>query len=133
MANEIRIEDYQTLAGFRFELRRFLRFSEQAARGAGLTPQQYQALLALRAAPDSALKVGELADCLLLRAHSTTELIDRLSRLGVVARDYGGKDGRNVRVTLTQAGREALESLSAAHRAELLRIRPLLQQLISRL
>ena len=123
---------YETLAGFRFELRHFMRFSEHAAKAAGLTPQQHQALLALRAAPDRRLKVGELAERLLLRAHSTTELIDRLERLDLVSRDMAGDDRRSIRVSITAAGASKLASLSAAHRAELLRLKPLLQSLVLR-
>lgn len=132
MSDELLDDDYAALASFRFELRRFLAFSERAASSAGLTAQQHQALLALRAAPGKGLRVGELAERLLLRSHSASGLIDRLERLGLVRRSTGSGDGREVRVELTPEGETNLSTLTAAHRAELRRLRPLLADLLSR-
>src|SRR3546814_4492793 len=84
--------DYEALATFRYELRRFVRFSEEAAIAAGLTPQHYQVLLTLRASPDGAMLVGALAGRLLLRPHSTTELVNRLEKIGLVERHHAPDD-----------------------------------------
>jgi DNA-binding MarR family transcriptional regulator len=133
MEQDVRDEDYATLASFRYELRRFLHFSEQAAEAAGVTAQQQQALLAIRAAPGAAMLVGALAERLLLRPHSATGLVDRLQKQGMVERFQEEGDRRRVRVRLTAQGEALLASLSASHRAELRRIRPLLTDLVARL
>lgn len=125
--------DYQTLAMFRHELRRFLRFSERAAKQVGLTAQQYQALLAIRAAPEATMLVGELADQLMVRPQSATELIDRLERLDLIARCTTTDDRRQVQVALTAKTRDLLGSLAANHRVELKRLGPLLADLTARL
>lgn len=133
MPDEIDEEDYAALAGFRFELRRFLRFSEQAARSAGLTPQQHQALLAVRAAGDTGMLVGDLAERLLLRPHSTSELVHRLVDHDLAAREQAEDDRRQVRIVLTRHARDILASLSTSHRAELRRLRPLLRRMLDAL
>lgn len=125
-------EHYQALASIRHELRHFLHFSEQAASAAGVTAQQHQALLAIRAAGGEML-VGALAEQLLLRPHSASEHVDRLAKLGLVQRKAGREDRRQVPIALTEKGGTLLSSLSRAHRDELRRIRPLLRQLIERL
>jgi DNA-binding MarR family transcriptional regulator len=125
-------EHYEALASIRHELRRFLHFSEQAASAAGVTPQQHQALLAIRAAGGEML-IGSLAEQLLLKPHSASEHVDRLARLGLVERKTGTSDRRQVAVALTPEGGSLLSSLSLAHRDELRRIRPLLTQLIEQL
>lgn len=124
MNEDIDDEDYQALAHFRWGLRRFLRFSEQAAMAAGLSSQQHQALLALRAAPGATMLVGELAEALFVKPHSATELVDRLERLGAVSRHAGEKDRRHVAVRITAAGERLMASLAAVHREELRRIGP---------
>jgi len=129
MDDDISQQDYEALAGFRHELRRFLRFSEDAAAAAGLSAQQYQALLALRAA-GGAMRVGVLAEHLLLRPHSATELVDRMEKLGVVRRDTSGEDRRQVAILITPQGAAMLASIAATHRAELRRLRPLLTGLL---
>jgi DNA-binding MarR family transcriptional regulator len=133
VVDEIDDEDYAALAAFRFELRRFLRFSEGAARTAGLTPQQHQALLAIRAAGDDGMLVGDLAETLLLRPHSTSELVNRLAEHDLAVRHAMPDDRRQVRVTLSDHAREVLASLAGTHRAELRRLRPLLQRLLEAL
>lgn len=127
---KIRDEDYVMLATFRYELRRFLQFSERAADDAGVTSQQHQALLAIRAASGAAMPVGALAERLLLRPHSTTGLIDRLQKLGMVERVRADGDRRQVLVRLTPMGETLLATLSEAHRAELRRLTPLLAGLM---
>jgi len=131
--DDVRDEDYATLATFRYELRRFLHFSENAAAEAGLTAQQHQALLALRSVPSGSMLVGALAERLLLRPHSASGLIDRLVGLGLVERSRADGDRRQVNILLTDMGQKVLASLAASHRAELRRLRPLLTDLMSRL
>lgn len=133
MSKEIGDKDYRTLAAFRLTLRRFLHFSETAAEGAGLSPQQHQVLLAVRAAPGAMMLIGELAEALLIRPHSASELVNRLEKLGLITRISPGGDRRQVSVALTSEGEAVLASLSSAHRAELRRIKPLLEDLISKL
>jgi DNA-binding MarR family transcriptional regulator len=125
--------DYRSLSDFRFELRKFLRFSEEAAHAAGLTAQQHQALLAIRAGNSHGMLIGELADRLLLRPHSVSELVDRLEAHQLVTRAQDQEDRRQVSVQLTDLARDTLASLSSGHRAELRRLRPLLQRLLQTL
>jgi len=116
-------EDYRRLLALRTGLRRFLRWSEQQARAAGLTPAQHQLLLAVRGHADRrGPTVGEIADLLLLRHHSTVELIDRADSAGLVVRRRDPDDHRIVRLQLTEAGAERLETLSALHLEELERL-----------
>jgi DNA-binding MarR family transcriptional regulator len=124
---------YRTLASFRYELRRFLHFSEEAAAKAGITAQQHQALLALRAADGAEMLIGELAERLLLKPHSTTELVNRLALADLVERQADPDDARRVRIRLTRTGNARLAALSEAHRVELQRLRPLLGDLLARL
>nr|WP_166177256.1 helix-turn-helix domain-containing protein [Altererythrobacter segetis] len=125
--------DYQTLAGFRYALRRFGRYSEAAAEEAGLTPRQHQALLAIRAGPGGTLRVGELAERLFLRPHSASELVQRMEEQGLLQRETGPADKRQVAVRLHERGKRVLEELSQSHRAELRRLRPMLQELLAEL
>ncbi|MEI5689141.1 MULTISPECIES: MarR family winged helix-turn-helix transcriptional regulator [Sphingomonas] len=131
MDDPISDKDYRALAGFRRQLRTFLSFSEDAAVAAGITAQQHQALLALRASPDLALPVGELADQLRLRPHSASGLIDRLEKLDLVRRTAGTTDRRSVTVVLTPAGANKIAALALTHRGELRRLRPLLLNILS--
>src|SRR5690606_25499264 len=103
-------DDYRVLADFRFTLRRFLSFSERAARECGLTPQQYQALLAIEGAADGdAMTIGELAGQLLIAHQSAVGLVNRLEGLGLVHRAACADDRRRVRLSLTKKGRGALD------------------------
>jgi len=105
--------DYEELLGFRTALRRFLAWSEEQARGAGLTPAQHQLLLAIKGHPgESAPTVGELADYLVTKHHSVVELIDRAVDAGVVERRRDEDDGRVVHMVLTPLGEERIEKLS---------------------
>jgi DNA-binding MarR family transcriptional regulator len=113
--------DYAALAAFRRALRAFLAFSEEAARAAGLTPQQHQALLAIRGAKDSETTVGELAASLLLKPHTVVGLVDRLARAGLVRRRSDAEDRRRVLLALTAKGEKVLKKLSATHLAEIRR------------
>jgi len=133
MADELDEESYRALAGFRYELRRFLHFSENVARDAGLTPQQHQALLAIRAAGGEGMLVGELAERLLLRPHSASELAARLEGQDLAIRTHAATDRRQVCIRLTARATEILASLSVAHRAELQRSGPMLRGLLEKL
>jgi DNA-binding MarR family transcriptional regulator len=126
--------DYETLAAFRYALRQFLHFSEEAAEAVGLTPQQHQALLAIRGFPKrDQVTVGELAERLQIRHHSAVGLVNRLVAQKLVTRELARGDRRQVYVSLTAHGLSILEQLSAAHRAELRRIRPQISQLLAQL
>ncbi len=112
--------DYGALADFRYEIRRFLNFSERAARAAGVEPQQHQALLAIKGlADESRATVGWLAGRLEIRHHSAVELSDRLEARGFVRRSRGEADRREVVLQLTRAGERLLRELSVPHRREL--------------
>jgi DNA-binding MarR family transcriptional regulator len=118
--DEVSITEYQALAEFRYQLRRFLRFSEQAARAAGLEPQQHQLLLALKGLPqEKKATIGALAERLQIAHHSAVELVDRLAERGLIQRNRGEADQRQVLLTLTSQGEEVLQKLALAHRAEL--------------
>lgn len=124
MTRQLSERDYRTLATFRRALRAFLSFSEDAARQVGLTPAHHQLLLAVRGhGHDERPTIGELADALRLRHHSTVELVDRAEQAGLVARAADPDDGRRQRVHLTEAGATRLASLSVQHREELRRFR----------
>jgi DNA-binding MarR family transcriptional regulator len=114
--------DFARLLGFRDGLRRFLRWSEEQAQEAGISPAQHQLLLAVRG-HGSAPSMGDLAAHLLLRHHSTVELVDRAERAGLVARVADDIDHRIVRVALTEEGGRRLDALSEAHLQELARTR----------
>lgn len=124
-------DEYRHLAGFRHALREFLRFSESAAEEVGLTPQQHQALLAVRGADAEApLSVGDLAQTLLVRHHSAVGLVDRLCAVGLMRRLPGTRDRRRVFLALTPGGRRVLARLSAAHRDELRQLAPRLRAIL---
>lgn len=111
--------ELRALAEFRYRIRRFLRFSEAAARDAGLEPQQHQLLLAAAGTTDGPASVGELAERLQLRPHSVDELITRAESNGLVRRRRSDDDRRFVLVEPTGKGRRALDRLSGSHREEL--------------
>ena len=112
-------EDFQALAAFRAALRQFVRFSEEAARDAGLTPQQHQALVAIRGhVGDEPPTVGELAEALQVKHHSAVGLVDRIVQRCFARREPSTVDNRRVHVAITPAGDDVLRSLTAAHREE---------------
>ena len=134
MASSISKQEYEALAAFRYALRQFLHFSEEAAKTAGLTPQQHQALLAIKGFPNrERVTVAELAERLQIRHHSAVGLVDRLVSKKLVMREIDLLDRRQVQVTLTSRGSDLLESLSAAHREELSRIGPQINLLLDQL
>jgi DNA-binding MarR family transcriptional regulator len=123
-------QDYEILARFRRDLRRFLHFSEEAARAQGITPQQHQLLLAVKGTPGRDwATVGELAAGLQLRHHSVVGIVDRSERAGLVERRAHAADRRVIEVHLTDRGAALLHRLTAVHRIELRRLGDIWQQL----
>jgi DNA-binding MarR family transcriptional regulator len=125
--------DFEALAAFRLEIRRYLNFAQHAAEVHGLTMQQHQALLVIRTAPEAALSVGELADLLFLKHHSSVELTDRLVKAGLVERGKDDHDGRKAVLHLTDLGAAKLNALAASHLGELHHSGPALARTLSRL
>lgn len=124
--------DYELLAEFRYALRVYLAFSEQSARSHGLTPQQYQALLAIEGFRGrNRVTIGELAEQLQIAHHSAVGLVDRLETIHLVQRKGSTEDRRKVVVTLTRPGRTILEKLYRVHRAELRAAGPQLAALLA--
>jgi len=124
---DLTLDDYRALAELRYQLRRFMRFSEQEARAAGIEPQQHQMLLAIKGLPpDTTATVGELADRLQLQHHSTVELINRMVERGLLERQRDTTDQRRVLVKLTEQGDDLLRKLSLLHRMELRSMAPAL-------
>ena len=115
---------YEALSEFRYQLRRFLHFSETAARDAGLTPLQYLLLLQVRGFPGRDwATVAELAERLQSHHHSVVGLITRSEQQGLVARAPGREDRRCVEVSLLPKGEELVQRMARAHRDELLALR----------
>jgi DNA-binding MarR family transcriptional regulator len=112
---------YETLATFRYELRRFLRYSEQLTRRHGLTPLQYQLMLQVRGFPGGrAPTVGELAERLQAKHHGVVSLLTRCEQRQLIERRANQSDRRSVHVRLTARGEKALARLAQLHRDELL-------------
>jgi DNA-binding MarR family transcriptional regulator len=108
--------DFRALAEFRYQIRKFLRFSEEAARAAGLEPQQHQLLLAVKGMPEGGrASIGEIAERLQIQHHSTVELVDRLEQNGYVNRKRSERDKREVLIALTPKAERALRELSEHH------------------
>lgn len=126
--------NYIALSDFRFALRRFLAFSESAAKQAGLTPQQHQALLTIKGAQDAdSVSIRLLAERLLINHNTAVELVDRLVAAGLVERSRDAEDRRRARLELTDIAERRLQSLSAAHLKELQTVRPALMNLLKQL
>ena len=120
MDRAVSVAEYRALAEFRYQIRRFLNTSEQAARAAGLEPQQYLLLLALRGLPEGKqATILTLAERLQLRHHSVVGLIDRLEKRGLVRRVRGKEDRRKVLISLTARGEQILGNLARKRLAEL--------------
>lgn len=118
--SDVKITIYQALAEFRYQIRRFIRFSEEVAQKAGLEPQHHQLLLALKGIPAGETpRIAYLAERLQIRHHSAVELVDRLDRKGLIRRSRGKLDRREVHVKLTPRGERLLRELTLHTRAEL--------------
>ena len=120
MAKEITTAEYQALAELRYRIRKFVREGDAAASGAGLEPQQYLLLLAIRGLPEGEeATIGALADRLALKHHSAVELIDRMEARGYVHRSRSRDDRRRVLVTLLPRGEKQLEQVARQRISEL--------------
>jgi DNA-binding MarR family transcriptional regulator len=129
----VKKSEYETLASFRYELRKFLRFSEEAAHEHDLTSLQYQALLAIEGFPGrNQITIGELAEQLQIAAHGAVGLVDRLEAAKFIGREACEQDRRRVLVKLTRLGRVKLEKLARVHREELREAGPLLVRILKR-
>lgn len=118
--SEVKLSDYQALAEFRYQIRRFVRFSEEAAREAGIEPQHHQLMLAVKGKPDGEEpRIAYLAERLQIQHHSAVELVDRLVKKGLITRTRGDEDRREVHVQLTARGERILGELTVHTRAEL--------------
>jgi DNA-binding MarR family transcriptional regulator len=115
--------DYERLARFRYALRRFLRFSEEAARRAGVSPAQYQLMLFVRSFRSRLPDIADLAERMQVSHNSAVELIDRSVAAGLLARGRDPFDGRRVRIRLTSLGARRLERLVREHYARLSELR----------
>ncbi len=126
--------DFKAMAELRYQIRRFLRFSENAARQAGIEPQQHQLLLAVRGLPGN-LKptIGVLAERMQLQHHSTVELIDRLVDRGLLCRLRATDDRRQVLIKLTHDGEDFLKTLSLHHLQELQSTGPMFVKILQNL
>lgn len=129
-ASAIGDREYQTLSAFRHSLRQFLAFSEASARAAGLTPQQHQAILAIRAAGSGGVSISQVASQLVIRHHTAVELVDRLIKAEIVEKTGAADDRRKVVLTLTPKAGKILGDLSAAHIRELRLLNPKLKGLL---
>jgi DNA-binding MarR family transcriptional regulator len=125
--------DYEALAEFRYALRKFLGFSEDAAKTHGVTPQQYQALLAIEGFPGrNWVTIGELAEQMRIAHHSAVGLVDRMEKMKLVKRRCAREDRRRVQGTLTVKGLKLLENLYRVHRDELRSSGPQLTALLQK-
>jgi DNA-binding MarR family transcriptional regulator len=130
----LKATDYHTLADFRYQIRRFLHFSENAARHAGLEPQHHQLILAIKGAPGNVEpRIGYLADRLQIHHHSAVELVDRLARRGLIRRLRSEQDRREVHVRLTAKGERLLKELTLYHRDELRTAAPALASTLGKI
>lgn len=125
--------DYRKLADFRYELRRFLDFSANAAACEGLTAQQHQAMLAIRGNSEPPSSVGYLAKRLRIRPNTAAELAQRLEQAGLITKTENETDRRAMDLELTPEGRRRLEALTLAHRRELSQLRPVVIELLESL
>jgi len=121
----ITLADYRALASFRHEIRKFIAFSEQAARDAGIEPQQHQLLLAVRGLPGNMRPtIGAIAERLCVQHHTAVALVDKLEARGLVQRERSEEDRREVLLKLTRDGDALLRALSALHRQQLETVGP---------
>lgn len=127
---ELTDADYRRLAAFRLALRRFMHFSVDAARAAGLTTHQHQALLAIRASRPEPMTVGQLADQLFIAPHTAAELTTRLVEAGYIRKVEDKTDRRRIALALTRKAEGALRRLSLVHLRELGALSPQLQRIL---
>jgi DNA-binding MarR family transcriptional regulator len=131
---KLSLSDYQALAEFRYQIRKFLRFSEQAVRETGLEPGQYQLLLAIKGMPEGVRpRIREVANRLQIQHHSAVELVNRLEAGGYVRRERAEDDRREVLLALTPKGERVLGELALHHHNELRSAAPSLVAALRRL
>jgi DNA-binding MarR family transcriptional regulator len=131
-AAPVSVSDYRALAAFRYELRCFLAFSEQAARAAGIEPQQHQLLLAIGGLPPGLRpNIRTLAERLCVQHHTTVALVDKLEQRKLVQRERSSEDKRQVLVSLTKDGTKLLRQLSRLHRRRLQSVGPEMVEALS--
>lgn len=132
MTRPLSDHDYQSLAAFRRELRRFLAFSEGEAKAAGLTPAHHQLLLAIRGHVGGPPSIGDVAGALQIRLHSATELVARAEAKGLVTRDHTDPDdARRAVLALTDEGAAKLAALTTVHRDEVRRFRAQMAEILA--
>ncbi len=124
---------FKGLSGFRHALRRFLAASEVISRAAGVTQQQYQAMLAIKATDGGETTMGDLAEDLLLTPQAAVQLVDRLSKAGLAERTQSLDDRRVVRLSLTRQGDALIDALAERHLEEMLRQEPALRRSLNQL
>jgi DNA-binding MarR family transcriptional regulator len=131
---QVKSADYQALAEFRYQIRRFLHFSEASARQAGIEPQHHQLMLAVKGKPeDEQARIAYLAERLQIQHNSAVELVDRLVRKGLITRTRGEQDRREVYVQLTPRGERILDELTRHTRSELRSAAPALVSALRKL
>ena len=112
--------DYQALAEFRYQIRKFLHFSDQAVEAAGMERGQYQLMLSIKGMPDgSRPRIRDVANRMQIQHHSAVELINRLEAGGYVRRERGLDDRREVLLALTPKGEKVLAELALHHHEQL--------------
>jgi len=117
---KLTLSDYQALAEFRYQIRKFLRFSEHAVQAGGLERGQYQLMLAIKGMPEGARpRIRELANRMHIQHHSAVELVNRLESRGYVRRERAQDDRREVLLELTPKGERVLGELALHHHEEL--------------
>ena len=121
-------EEFETLSHFRYQLRRFLRFSEDVTQKHGVTHLQYLLLLHIKGYREREwATIGELSERLQAQHHGVVSLVSRCEKLGLVYREQGKTDRREVEVHLTPAGEKMIHKLARLHRDELLNLRGVFQ------
>jgi DNA-binding MarR family transcriptional regulator len=131
---ELTKSHFETLAAWRYALRTFLRFSQEAAKAAGLPAQQHQVLLVIKGwRGRDYVTVGEIASRMQLKHHSAVGLVDRMVLRQLVQRTASKSDRRRIEVRLTPKGEALISRLSAIHLEELRQLRPELQRLVATL
>jgi DNA-binding MarR family transcriptional regulator len=131
--DNLRDSDYQALAEFRYQMRRFMRSSEEAARNVGLAPQHHQLMLAVKGSSNGDPRIAYVAERLQIQHHSAVELVDRLARKNLIVRSRGNDDHREVYVQLTSRGERVLDELTRFTRAELRSAAPALVKTLQKI
>src|SRR5216684_5551082 len=132
--SDVTLADYRALAEFRYQLRLYLSLSDQAARSAGLHPGQYRLLLIVKGLPEGLEPtIGNLAERLGLRHHSTVELVDRLEKRGLIYRERSDRHRSFVFVRITPKGEAVLRKLVLSRKIELQKAGPILVKTLNML